>query len=126
MRITHGFNSLNVPHAVTIGNFDGLHVGHQTMLARLQHVARARKLPTCVLSFEPHPREFFTPADAPARLSSLREKADRLRHLGIDRLHVVRFNRTLAALTAADFIQRVLVDIPLSSYWLSYTVPFTW
>lgn len=118
MRITHGFDSLNVPHAVTIGNFDGLHVGHLAMLARLQHVAHARNLPTCVLSFEPHPREFFNPADAPARLSSLREKADRLRQLGIDRLHVFRFNRAFAALTAAEFIQRVLVDTLHAGYVL--------
>ena len=118
MRITHGFDSLNAHHAVTIGNFDGLHVGHQTMLSRLQHAARARNLPTCVLSFEPHPREFFTPADAPARLSSLREKAERLRQLGIDRLHVFRFNRAFAALTAAEFIQRVLVDTLHARYVL--------
>ena len=118
MRITHGFNSLNAPHAVTIGNFDGLHVGHQTMLARLQHIARARNLPTCVLSFEPHPREFFTPADAPARLSSLREKADRLHQLGIDRLHIFHFIRPFAALNAAEFIQRVLVDTVHARYVL--------
>ncbi|MHB0982173.1 MAG: bifunctional riboflavin kinase/FAD synthetase, partial [Thiobacillus sp.] len=76
MRITHGFTPLGTPHAVTIGNFDGLHLGHQAMLARLQDVAQARGLPSCVLSFEPHPREFFTPEQAPARLSSLREKAE--------------------------------------------------
>ncbi len=118
MRITHGFNSLNQPHAITIGNFDGLHVGHQAMLTRLQQVARARQLPTCVLSFEPHPREFFTPADAPARLSSLREKAVRLQELGIDRLHVCPFNRAFAALSAAEFIQRVLVDTLHTRYVL--------
>jgi riboflavin kinase/FMN adenylyltransferase len=108
MRITHGFPTLNQAHAVTIGNFDGLHVGHQTMLARLQTVAHAQGLPTCVLSFEPHPREFFSPADAPARLSSLREKAEQLRRFGIDRLHVFHFNREFSALTADQFIQRVL------------------
>ncbi|MEQ1590820.1 MAG: bifunctional riboflavin kinase/FAD synthetase [Thiobacillaceae bacterium] len=118
MRITHGFNSLNEPHAVTIGNFDGLHLGHQAMLARLQDVARVRKLPSCVLSFEPHPREFFTPADAPARLSSLREKAERLHQLGIDRLHVFRFNRTFATLTAEQFIQHVLVNTLHARYVL--------
>jgi len=54
------------------------------MLARLQDVARTRGLPSCVLSFEPHPREFFAPEQAPARLSSLREKAECLQQLGID------------------------------------------
>lgn len=118
MRITHGFNSLNQPHAVTIGNFDGLHVGHQAMLARLQQVARARHLPTCVLSFEPHPREFFSPEKAPTRLSSLREKADELKLLGIDHLHVFRFDRAFAALSANDFIERVLSETLQARYVL--------
>lgn len=118
MRITHGFHPLTQPHAVTIGNFDGLHVGHQAMLARLQAVARDRGLPSCVLSFEPHPREFFSPDKAPARLSSLREKAGWLAELGIDRLHVFRFNRTFAALSASDFIQRILVDTLHARYVL--------
>jgi len=108
MRITHGFRPLGTPHAVTIGNFDGVHLGHQAMLARLQDVARARGLPTCVLSFEPHPREFFAPDQAPARLSSLREKAEHLQRLGIDRLHVFRFDRAFSALTADAFIEQVL------------------
>jgi riboflavin kinase/FMN adenylyltransferase len=108
MRITHGFNPLGTPHAVTIGNFDGLHLGHKAMLARLQDVARARGLPTCVLSFEPHPREFFAPEQAPARLSSLREKAECLQRLGIDRLHVFRFDRAFSALSPAAFIEQVL------------------
>lgn len=108
MRITHGFTPLGTPHAVTIGNFDGLHLGHKAMLARLQDVARARGLPSCVLSFEPHPREFFAPAQAPARLSSLREKAECLRRLGIDRLHVFRFDRAFSALTAETFVEQVV------------------
>ncbi|MDP2110437.1 MAG: bifunctional riboflavin kinase/FAD synthetase [Thiobacillus sp.] len=108
MRITHGFTPLGTPHAVTIGNFDGLHLGHQAMLARLQDVARARGLPSCVLSFEPHPREFFTPEQAPARLSSLREKAECLQRMGIDRLHVFRFDRAFSALSAEAFIEQVL------------------
>lgn len=118
MRITHGFNPLTQPHAITIGNFDGLHVGHQTMLARLQEVARERKLPSCVLSFEPHPREFFSPEKAPTRLSSLREKADALALLGIDHLHVFRFDRTFSALSADDFIARVLTDTLHARYVL--------
>jgi riboflavin kinase/FMN adenylyltransferase len=108
MRITHGFNPLGTPHAVTIGNFDGLHLGHQAMLARLLDVAQARGLPSCVLSFEPHPREFFAPDQAPARLSSLREKAECLQRLGIDRLHVFRFDRTFSALPPEAFIEQVL------------------
>ncbi len=108
MRITHGFRSLDTPHAVTIGNFDGLHLGHQAMLTHLQDVAHARGLPTCVLSFEPHPREFFAPDQAPARLSSLREKSECLQRQGIDRLHVFRFDRAFSALSAEAFIEQVL------------------
>ncbi len=78
------------------------------MLARLQDVAQARGLPSCVLSFEPHPREFFTPEQAPARLSSLREKAECLQRMGVDRLHVFRFDRAFSALSAEAFIEQVL------------------
>jgi riboflavin kinase/FMN adenylyltransferase len=118
MRITHGFYPPGMPHAVTIGNFDGLHLGHQAMLTRLLDVARARDLPSCVLSFEPHPREFFAPAQAPARLSSLREKAEMLRSRGIDRLHVFRFNRAFSSLSADQFIEQVLVRTLQARYVL--------
>jgi riboflavin kinase/FMN adenylyltransferase len=118
MRITHGFYPPGMPHAVTIGNFDGLHLGHQTMLTRLLDIARARDLPSCVLSFEPHPREFFAPAQAPARLSSLREKAEMLRSRGIDRLHVFRFNRAFSSLSADQFIEQVLVRTLQARYVL--------
>jgi riboflavin kinase/FMN adenylyltransferase len=118
MRITHGFYPPGMPHAVTIGNFDGLHLGHQAMLTRLLDVARARDLPSCVLSFEPHPREFFAPSQAPARLSSLREKAEMLRGRGIDRLHVFRFNRAFSSLSADQFIEQVLVRTLQARYVL--------
>lgn len=118
MRLTHGFCSFDRPHAVTIGNFDGLHLGHQAMLARLQAVARERDLASCVLSFEPHPREFFQPERAPARLSSLREKADFLRQLGIDRLHVFRFDRAFSTLSAEAFVERVLAQTLRARYVL--------
>jgi riboflavin kinase/FMN adenylyltransferase len=118
MRITHGFFPLGTPHAVTIGNFDGLHLGHQAMLTRLIAVARSRGLPSCVLSFEPHPREFFAPDEAPVRLSSLREKAEMLRGRGIDRLHVFRFNRAFSALSAEAFIEQVLVRTLQARYVL--------
>ena len=62
------------PVALTVGNFDGVHLGHQAMLARLQEAARRLGLVSCVMTFEPHPREFFAPDQAPTRLTSLREK----------------------------------------------------
>lgn len=114
MRMTHGCfgapHTQQRPGAVTIGNFDGVHLGHQAMLARL--TARAASVggaPT-VLTFEPHPREIFTPDSAPTRLTSLREKLEILRGLGVARVHVCRFSKPFAALSAEDFVRRILVD----------------
>lgn len=110
MLITHGWPHATRPNAVTIGNFDGVHLGHQAMLARLTARATAvGGLPT-VLTFEPHPREIFTPHDAPSRLTSLREKLEILKNLGVAHVHVCRFNKEFAALSPEDFIRRILVD----------------
>ncbi len=97
------------PIALTIGNFDGVHLGHQAMLAKLRTAAEARGLPPCVMTFEPHPREFFAPDKAPVRLTSLREKLELLAQHGVERTHVLRFNFSLAQVTAQDFIDRILV-----------------
>ncbi len=104
-----GHQSLS-PTAVTIGNFDGVHHGHRALLARLTAKAGELGLPATVLTFEPHPREFFAPEQAPARLSSLREKLAQLDACGVDRVHVLRFNRALASLTADEFIERILLN----------------
>jgi len=117
MHVSHGLFPTHAPHVVTIGNFDGLHRGHQAMLARLKDEAARRNLPSCVLTFEPHPREFFSPANAPARLSSLREKAELIRAAGIDRLHVCRFNQSFSALSPEKFIETVLVGT-LQAKWI--------
>ncbi len=100
--------------ALTIGNFDGVHRGHQAMLALLASEARHRGVPTCVLTFEPHPRDFFarragTPELAPARISTLRDSVAELQRCGVDRVVVLRFDKNLAALPAADFIDKILV-----------------
>ena len=97
------------PIALTIGNFDGVHLGHQAMLARLRAAAAARGLPACVMTFEPHPREFFAPDKAPVRLTSLREKLELLAHHGVERTYLCRFNFALAQVTAQEFIERILV-----------------
>lgn len=97
------------PIALTIGNFDGVHLGHQAMLAKLRAAAAARGLPACVMTFEPHPREFFAPDKAPVRLTSLREKLELLAQHGVERTHLFRFNFALAQVTAQDFIERILV-----------------
>jgi len=94
---------------LTIGNFDGVHRGHRAMLERLAAKARELKLPCSVLTFEPHPREFFSPVSAPARLSRLREKLELIGEAGIDRAHVLRFGAQLASLAADRFIEEVLV-----------------
>lgn len=96
------------PTAVTIGNFDGLHAGHEAMLSELKSVARQHGLKTCVLTFEPHPREFFSPATAPARLTSLREKLELLASRDIDYVIVQRFNRRFSSLSALDFRDQIL------------------
>lgn len=90
--------------ALTIGNFDGVHLGHQALLEELRAEAVQRGLKTAVVIFEPHPREFFTPLQAPARLTSLREKLELFRAMGVDRVHVCRFDTRLAQMSAADFI----------------------
>ena len=105
MLILRGLNSHDSrPVALTIGNFDGVHLGHQALLNELRAAAQARGLQTAVVIFEPHPREFFTPQQAPARLTSLREKLEFFAALGIDRVQVCRFNADFAQMSAADFI----------------------
>lgn len=111
MRVHRGFSRpLPAPVALAIGNFDGVHLGHAALLSRLRQHAVAGALTPTVLTFEPHPREFFTPASAPARLSTLREKLELLAEAGVEQTVVCRFNQAFAALTAEEFIQQVLLD----------------
>lgn len=102
------FRALNSPDrqpvALTIGNFDGVHLGHKALLSRLLEAAKSLGIPSAVVVFEPHPREFFTPQQAPARLTSLREKLELLSELGVDRVHVCRFNQTFSQMSAKNFI----------------------
>ncbi len=116
MQVTHGFvppqggrSGIVAGTGLTIGNFDGVHRGHRAMLQRLVEKTREMRLPCSVLTFEPHPREFFSPAAAPARLSRLREKLELLAEAGIQRTHVLRFGAQLAALAADRFVEDVLV-----------------
>ena len=97
------------PTAIAIGNFDGVHRGHGALLERLCDVARESRLPPTILTFEPHPREFFSPASAPARLSTLREKLELLADAGVEQAMVCRFNKAFAALSADQFIEQVLM-----------------
>jgi riboflavin kinase/FMN adenylyltransferase len=117
MRVFRGFHHPGIAPqcALTIGNFDGVHRGHQAMLALLQSEARHRGLPTCVMSFEPHPRDFFAhkmgkPELAPARIATLRDKLGELERCGIDQVVILRFDEALASLPAQDFISQVLLQ----------------
>lgn len=89
--------------ALTIGNFDGVHLGHQSMLRALKNMASAQNLHTAVMIFEPQPREFFTPNNPPARLNNLDEKSAIIQSLGIDYLLIVNFNHEFRSLSALDF-----------------------
>lgn len=94
---------------LAIGNFDGLHLGHRALIDRLTAKARELGLPSAIMTFEPHPRELFSPEQAPARLTSLREKLALIDACDVDRVYVCHFNRKLAALDAGEFVQRLLV-----------------
>lgn len=118
MLVTRGAARAGLPPvALTIGNFDGVHKGHQAMLARVRAEARARGWQSAVLTFEPHPRERFTPMTAPARLTSLREKLELLAGVGIDRVHVQQFSRAFSALLPEVFVERVLMGA-LGARWV--------
>ncbi len=96
------------PCALAIGNFDGMHLGHQALLQKLNDAAKTLNLRSAVMTFEPHPREFFAPETAPARLSSLREKLEHFAEAGVESTYVCRFNRSLAKLTPQEFMQNIL------------------
>ena len=106
---------LNQGCALTIGNFDGVHRGHQAMLALLKNEASNRNIPSCVMTFEPHPRDYFAkltnnPNLAPARIATLRDKLTELARCGVDQCVVLPFNASFAAQSPENFINDVLVN----------------
>jgi len=116
MKVFRGYHHPQLAEhcALTIGNFDGVHRGHQAMLALLKNEAQHRGVPSCVMSFEPHPRDYFAavarkPELAPARIATLRDKLTELARCGIDQCVVLPFNAALASQPAEAFIQDVLV-----------------
>lgn len=116
MKIFRGYHhpDLAAQCALTIGNFDGVHRGHQAMLALLNNEARHRGIPSCALSFEPHPRDYFAaaarkPELAPARIATLRDKLTELENCGIDQCVILPFNAKLAAQSPQAFMADVLV-----------------
>ena len=107
--------NLNLGCALTIGNFDGVHRGHQAMLALLKNEALHRNIPSCVMTFEPHPRDYFAkltsnPNLAPARIATLRDKLTELARCSVDQCVVLPFNASFAAQSPENFINNVLVN----------------
>jgi riboflavin kinase/FMN adenylyltransferase len=96
------------PCALAIGNFDGMHLGHQALLEKLVETAKSLEISSAVMTFEPHPREFFNPESAPARLCSMREKLEHLAEAGVETTYVFRFDRRFATITADQFMQNIL------------------
>jgi riboflavin kinase/FMN adenylyltransferase len=116
MKVFRGFNHPGIAQscALTIGNFDGVHRGHQAMLALLRSEAQQRGIHSCVLTFEPHPRDYFAAAThqpelAPARIGTLRDKLTDLGQCGVDQTVVLPFDARLAAHSPQAFIDEVLV-----------------
>jgi len=113
MELIRGEYNLRECHrgcVATIGNFDGIHLGHQAVLGQLAEKADALKLPTTVISFEPLPREYFSHGNTATRLTRMREKVQALKRYSVDRLLLLHFNDELASLSAEEFVQRILVD----------------
>lgn len=117
MQVFRGFHhaAMAPACALTIGNFDGVHRGHQAMLALLRNEAQHRGLPATVLTFEPHPRDYFAelagkPDLAPARIATLRDKLSELERCGVDQVVILPFDARLVSLSPQDFIQQVIVD----------------
>ncbi len=94
--------------ALAIGNFDGMHLGHQALLVRLAEVSKAKNLTPAVMTFEPHPREFFSPQNAPARLTTLREKLEYFAEANIEKVFICAFNQAFAQMSAQNFMQHIL------------------
>ena len=113
LELVRGLHNLRPQHrgcVATIGNYDGVHRGHQHMLEAVRRKANELGVPATVVTFEPTPREFFEGATAPARLMRLREKLEALALYGIDRVVVLRFDERMRNLGAPEFEQRLLVD----------------
>ena len=113
MELIRGIQNIRPRHhgcVATIGNFDGVHLGHQAVLGELAEKGAELNLPTALITFEPQPMEYFIPDKVPARLTRFREKVVALQRYSVDRVCCLSFNKRLANLSAEDFIQQILVD----------------
>lgn len=113
MQVIRGLHNLRPEHrgcVATIGNFDGVHLGHQAVFRHLRDQAERFGLPATVVTFEPQPMEFFAPDAAPARLTRMREKLQAFKDAGIDRVVLLEFGRKMAAMSATDFVRELLIE----------------
>lgn len=110
IRSLHNLRDHHQKCVATIGNFDGIHLGHQAIISQLKEIAGKHDLPTVIITFEPQPQEYFSPGNAPARLTRLREKIEEMERLSVDRLICLRFNSELASLSPRDFVKRLLIE----------------
>lgn len=113
MELIRGIHNIRSRHkscVLTIGNFDGVHLGHSAILARVKALAKQYNAPAGIMIFEPQPREFFAPETAPGRISRLRDKIQSLQGQGIDYVLCMPFNPKLQQLTAKAFCQQILFD----------------
>jgi len=110
IRGLHNITSLHYGCVATIGNFDGVHLGHQAVLGELAEKGAELGLPTVVITFEPQPQEYFDRGDIPPRLTRLREKLKALRRFSVDRVLCLSFNPRLAALNAEEFVAQILIN----------------
>jgi len=113
MQIIRGLHNIRAEHfgcVATIGNFDGVHLGHQAVFRHLREQAERLNLPSTIITFEPQPLEFFCPERAPARLTRFREKVQVLREIGIDRMVILEFNARLAKMSAQQFVHDLLIN----------------
>jgi len=113
MELVRGLHNLAPRHrgcVATIGNYDGVHRGHQHIIAALRERASQLAVPAVVVTFEPTPREYFEGSAAPSRLTRLREKLEALQSCGVERVVVLRFNERMRGMAAAEFVDRLLVE----------------
>jgi riboflavin kinase/FMN adenylyltransferase len=113
MELIRNIYNLHPEHrgcVATIGNFDGVHLGHQAIIQQLLAQAKQRGLPSMVICFEPQPAEYFDPNNAPPRLTRLREKVIQLAEYGVTRILCLSFNKAFADLSPQDFIQNLLIQ----------------
>ena len=111
MKIIRNTNLRQLPCIVTIGNFDGVHLGHQALLTEVKKRAHDLKLESAVITFEPNPKDYFSQNKPQTRISSLREKIELFNEIKIDRVHIIKFNQEFSKVTANEFISVLIKQL---------------